>query len=217
MCASYGLDPRFPGYREYRRGLISLATVNGMVAWVVGNDGATIRPTGKNLRNLNPIIQHGNLVTAWWGQIVGGEPAKFPSINTRLERVLSSPGLANKRVLIPLSEWYEYQKPAKTRYAMSSESPFMLAGLTTQGRLADASEFTCYSIITGPPAPQLAVIHDRMPLVLPTAFFDDWLDPTSKGSRSLVEAAIAASDSIAAEFTARRTDPKPDAPTPVFD
>lgn len=217
MCASYGLDPRFPGYREYRRGLISLATLEGLVSWVAGNDGAVIRPTGKNARNLNPIIQTGDLVLAWWGQIVGGEPAKFPSINTRLERVLSNPGLANRRALVPLSEWYEYQKPAKTRYAMSVVSPFMLAGLTTSGRLADGSEFTCYSIITGPAAPHLEAIHDRMPVLVPPEFFDDWLDPDAKGSRELVEAAVAARDSIAADVTARPADTKAGAATPPFE
>ncbi len=217
MCASYGLDPRFPGYREYRRGLISLATLEGLVSWVAGNDGAVIRPTRKNARNLNPIIQTGDLVLAWWGQIVGGEPAKFPSINTRLERVLSNPGLANRRALVPLSEWYEYQKPAKTRYAMSAVSPFMLAGLTTSGRLADGSEFTCYSIITGPAAPHLEAIHDRMPVLVPPEFFDDWLDPDAKGSRELVEAAVAARDSIAADVTARSADTKAGAATPPFE
>lgn len=217
MCASYGLDPRFPGYREYRRGLISLATLEGLVSWVAGNEGEVIRPTGRNARNLNPIIQNGELVLAWWGQIVGGEPAKFPSINTRLERVAAKPGLANKRALVPLSEWYEYQKPAKTRYAMSSESPFMLAGLTTSGRLSDGSEFTCYSIITGPAAPHLEAIHDRMPVVLPPEFFDDWLDPDAAGSTALIDAAVAARDSIAADVTARLADAKGGTATPLFE
>lgn len=203
MCASYGLDPRFPGYTDYRRGLITLVELKKMVDWVTGNDGAVVRPTGKNARNLNPVfLQGGEFAEAWWGQIIGGEPAKFPSINTKLERVQAKPGLANRRVLVPASEWFEYQKPSKTRYAMTSDEPFMLAGLRTAGRLADGAEFICYSIITGPPAPHLEVIHDRMPVMLPLDFCDDWIDPDSDGSRELVDAAIAARDRIAPSFTA---------------
>ena len=203
MCASYGLDPRFPGYTDYRRGLISLITLKKMVDWVTSNDGDVVRPTGKNARNLNPVfLQGGELAEAWWGQIIGGEPAKFPSINTRLERVLAKPGLANKRVLVPASEWYEYQKPAKTRYSMTSDEPFMLAGLRTSGRLADGSDFICYSIITGPTAPQLEVIHDRMPVMIPASLFDDWIDPETPGSPELIAAAIAARDQIAPSLTA---------------
>ena len=210
MCASYGLDPRFPGYTDYRRGLISLVQLKKLAEWATSNDNAVVRPTGKNLRNLNPVfLQGGEFAEAWWGQIVGGQPAKFSCINTRLERVQAKPGLASKRVLIPASSWFEYQDPAKTRYSMTSAEPFMLAGLRTSGRLADGSEFICYSIITGPPAPHLEVIHNRMPVMLPGDFFDDWIDPDANGTPELIGAAIAASDRIEGSFTATL------APTPA--
>lgn len=45
MCASYGLDPRMPGWAEFRRGLITLSTLESMTDWAGRNAGATIRPT----------------------------------------------------------------------------------------------------------------------------------------------------------------------------
>ena len=202
MCASYGLQLLPEDLEDFPT--LNEKTLDSTVAeWFHENFGTVVRPTGINLRNLNPIVRGDRFELAWWGRIVDGAPAEFPSINSRLERVQERPGMANQRALIPATGWYEYQKPTKTRYAMASGIPFAFAGLTTSGRLADGSIYTCYSIITGPATPQLEVIHGRMPLVIPSEFFDEWLDPDAQGSRALVDATITAHESIADGFSAR--------------
>ncbi len=66
MCASYGLDPRFDD-REFRDA-IDAAVLEGLRSWAVEHDGEILRPTGKNLRNLNPLITSPTTrELGWWG------------------------------------------------------------------------------------------------------------------------------------------------------
>lgn len=99
MCASYGLDPRFTDAELLAEA--DGAILDGLREWAAANAGETLRPTGKNLRNLNPVVvDHDGSATlepAWWGFLVNGEPARFPSINTRSERLQERPGAAKAR------------------------------------------------------------------------------------------------------------------------
>jgi hypothetical protein len=115
MCASYGLDPRFTDAELLAAA--DDAVLEGLRVWARENAGETVRPTGKNLRNLNPLIVQPDaapiLEPAWWGFLVNGEPAKFPSINTRSERLQERPGGAKARAIVPATSWYEMQKPSR--------------------------------------------------------------------------------------------------------
>ena len=61
-------------------------------------------------------------------------------------------------------------------------------------------------------------VHDRMPLVLPQEFQDEWLDTARSGDHELVQRAILASDEISRELQAmpRRRLSAPAPPT-LFD
>ena len=52
MCASYGLDPRFTDTELLAAA--DEAVLEGLRGWAEQNARETVRPTGKNLRNLNP-------------------------------------------------------------------------------------------------------------------------------------------------------------------
>ena len=54
MCASYGLDPRFTDTELLAAA--DEAVLEGLRGWAEQNARETVRPTGKNLRNLNPIV-----------------------------------------------------------------------------------------------------------------------------------------------------------------
>lgn len=193
MCASYGLDPRIGDYASFAAAN-DKAAMESLLAWAEENAGEVMRPTGRIKRNLNPVIRGGAFELAWWGFLAGGEPVKFPSINTRVESLQDKPGKANTRVLVPASYWFEHEKPSKKRYSFTlpGRELFGIAAIAQTASL-DEGTITTFSIITQPAAPHITAIHDRMPLVLQPSMYANWLDEGEAGSRELVDAAIASS------------------------
>lgn len=193
MCASYGLDPRFTDAELLAEA--DEAVLEGLRSWAADNAGETLRPTGRNLRNLNPVVRFDEgaptLEHAWWGFLVDGKPARFPSINTRSERLQEQPGKARGRAIVPTTGWFEMQKPSRVwhEFGLGSGILFGMAAVTQRGRTPDGDWVTCYSIVMRPAPEHLARIHDRMPVLVPPAFADDWLgeDP----SRELIDQALA--------------------------
>lgn len=198
MCASYGLDPRVTE-NELIDG-IDESVLEDLHAWAERNAGETLRPTGRNLRNLNPVLVDDEgtpaLEPAWWGFLVDGAPARFPSINTRSERLQQRPGSMRTRALVPATGWYELQKPDRVwhEFGLDSGALFGMAAVTQRGRTADGELFTCYSIVMRPAPEHLAAIHDRMPVLIPTAFAREWL--SAQGDRELIDEALLAAASL---------------------
>ena len=216
MCASYGLDPRFTDAELLAEA--DEAILEGLRSWADHNAGETLRPTGKNLRNLNPLIMEVDgepaLDAAWWGYLVDGQPARFPSINTRSERLQDRPGNARSRALVPATDWFEMQKPDRTWHEFGLEPGvlFGMAAVTQRGRTPEGESVACYSIVMRPTPPHLAEIHDRMPVLIPTSFAHDWL--TAAASRDLIDEALLAAASLDDRVRATpRADDKGTAPT----
>ncbi len=208
MCASYGLDPRFTDTELLEAA--DEAVIEGLRSWADENAGETVRPTGRNLRNLNPIVVQPDaapsLEPAWWGFLVGGEPAKFPSINTRSERLQERPGGLKTRALVPATSWYEMKKPEREwhEFLVDDGALFGMAAVTQRGRTTDGAWFTCYSIVMRPAPEHLAGIHDRMPLLVPASLSHDWL--TAEPTKEIIDEALLASDEMAERV---RTRPRP--------
>ncbi len=124
-----------------------------------------------------------------------GEPAKFPAINARVEGLAGSGAwsgpLKSRRGLVPATEYYEKGH----RFALPEEPKglFAFAGLWNVTKTPDDQWMVSYAIVTQPAAPHIASIHDRMPLILPREFYDEWLDPTRTGDQDLLDEAVAAS------------------------
>ena len=174
--------------------------LDGLRAWAEGNGGETLRPTGRNLRNLNPILRDSGdgpvLEPSWWGFLVNGEPARFPSINTRSERLQEKPGSLRSRALVPATGWYELKKPERVwhEFGVDDGALFGMAAITQRGRTADGEWFTCYSIVMRPAPAHLESVHDRVPVLIPTAFAREWL--TAQGDRELIDEALIAAASL---------------------
>lgn len=208
MCASYGLDPRFTDAELIDDA--DEAMLEGLRSWAQQNAGETLRPTGRNLRNLNPIVrfeEHPVLEPAWWGFLVDGAPARFPSINTRSERLRDQPGKMRGRAIAPTTGWFEMQKPSRVwhEFGLGSGVAFGMAAVTQRGRTPDGEWTTCYSIVMRPAPPHLADLHDRVPLLIPTRFARDWL--TAEPTSELIDDALLAAGSLDERIAAQ---PKPD-------
>lgn len=212
MCASYGLDPRFKDTEAILADDQQL--LDELRSWAAQNNGETLLPTGKNLRNLNPIVQerdgHRTLELAWWGYLINGAPAKFPSINTRSERLAERTGSLPTRAVVPATAWFEMQKPSRQWFQFDTRALelFAMAAVTQPGRADDGASFTCYSIIMRPTIGALSAVHDRVPLLIPATFLTDWL--TSEAPpREVVETAVAESERILHDVTAEAVAKRP--------
>src|SRR6202140_5142274 len=109
-------------------------------------------------------------------------------INARAETLATLPAFRDafqrRRCLIPASGFYEWKKDGKTRtpYAVvpaGDEPLFAFAGVWENWRDpskgADAAWLRSCTIVTGEPNALLAPIHNRMPVILPSESWAQWL------------------------------------------
>jgi len=119
--------------------------------------------------------------------------------NARSETLLGKSSFARaaavRRCLVPADGWYEWQasptaldgkgKPRKQPFFIhrSDGAQLAMAGLYEFWRDKALAEddpdawLTTYAVVTTAAEPGLDRIHDRQPLVLERADWDDWLDP----------------------------------------
>jgi putative SOS response-associated peptidase YedK len=118
----------------------------------------------------------------FWGGKQGAKPPLM--INARLESIESKrvfkDALERRRCLVPADGFFEWKKDGKHKQPMwvhpEDHARFAFAGLWAKAK-TDAGELHSYTIITGPPNPLVAPIHDRMPVVLDRRAWAAWLDP----------------------------------------
>lgn len=168
ICSSYGLDPRYRD-KDYQAA-VDADVLQQLRNWATGNADDVLKPTGKNMRNLNPIILSPSVLElGWWGYLIDGAPSKFPSINTRSERLESKTSALGRRAIVPASYWREMQKPSRDWYHLTlpEDELIGIAALVQPGHSADGQLYTCYSMVMQEASPHIAGVHDRMPLILP--------------------------------------------------
>ncbi|MBM3514764.1 MAG: SOS response-associated peptidase [Alphaproteobacteria bacterium] len=127
-----------------------------------------VRPT-----NLAPVVTaHGAIALLPWGLSVPWQLQ--PLINARGETLESKPTfkpLLQYRCLVPASAYFEWRKEGKlkikTRIHPANDNLFAMAGLIGDGR---------FTIVTCAPAPSIAHIHDRMPVIISRRHETAWLD-----------------------------------------
>lgn len=132
--------------------------------------GPLVRPTDRALI----IDGTGQARLLRWGLPVDWDSR--PLINARAETLARRPTfrrLLASRVLVPATAYFEWRKEGKARHKNLIEAADH--GLFAFAGLAEGDFFT---IITCPPAPEIAFIHDRMPAILPRAGEAAWTDPT---------------------------------------
>lgn len=136
------------------------------------------------------------LASARWGLIPHWAPAqdafKRPIFNARSETAWKKPmfrdAVRTRRCVIPADGFYEWQKPAtrsghKQPYLIqrSDRSPMFFAGIWSswcQPESPGASSIESCAILTTTPNDVMALIHDRMPVILcDNASIDHWLTP----------------------------------------
>lgn len=140
---------------------------------------------------------------ARWGLVPAW--AKDPSVgvrafNARIETAAEKPtfrsAFVRRRCVLPADGYYEWRKEGpKTKQPVyirpQDGSRLALAGLYECWKDAEGRELWSVSILTGPAlGPELAAIHDRMPLTVGRDRIEAWLDPDlrdAERARSLLD------------------------------
>jgi putative SOS response-associated peptidase YedK len=131
-----------------------------------------------------------------WGLIPSW--AKDPKIgnrmiNARSETLAEKPSFRNaykrRRCLVLSDGFYEWKKSNGAKTPMfihlASGEPFAFAGLWESWHSPDDSTILSCTIITTEPNELLAEIHNRMPVILPPAVYENWLDPAEQSPNQL--------------------------------
>lgn len=126
--------------------------------------------------------------------------AKDPSIgsrmiNARAETLAEKPSFRNafkrRRCLILADGFYEWQKipnekvKLPTYIHLKDRKPFAFAGLWEEWNSPDGSQILSATIITTEPNELIKPIHNRMPVILPAATYEQWLISGEVGSQEL--------------------------------
>jgi len=115
-------------------------------------------------------------------------------INARAETLGEKPSFRGayrrRRCLVLADGWYEWQRsgPAKQPYFITfgDGEPFGMAGLWETWRdPAGGEPLESCCIVTTAAAPELAQVHDRMPVIIPAERRDEWLDPGNDAAGAL--------------------------------
>ena len=124
-----------------------------------------------------------------WGLIPSwAKDTSFASrlINARGETLAEKPSFRGaykyRRCLIVADGFYEWQdtggkKKVPHHIFMKSRQPFAFAGLWEDWQSPDGGRLKSCTIITTTPNDVVAPIHKRMPVILPPAAYETWLDP----------------------------------------
>ncbi len=133
------------------------------------------------------------MIPHFWKKPLKALPAAF---NARAEDVPHKPmwrgAFERFRCLVPATGWREFRPEGKKKqpyqFRLPEQRLFAFAGLWSRWTSPDGELVESFAIITTAPSAQAAVIHDRMPLVLPAELHEGWLDRNSDGAAILRQA-----------------------------
>ncbi|MEX0591969.1 MAG: SOS response-associated peptidase [Nitriliruptoraceae bacterium] len=138
-----------------------------------------------------------------WAKTVGG---RGQPINARLETITSNRMFASswrqRRCLVPADAYYEWMDPGdgtpKNPYAIADldKTPLAFAAIWRTWSPDAASDIgpqptTSTAIITTEARGNTALIHDRMPVILPATLWDTWLSAEADEAPYLHDAVLA--------------------------
>ncbi len=138
-----------------------------------------------------------------WGLIPSWakDPTRLSTlINARSETAADKPSfrgaMRHRRCLVPADAFYEWtgKAGAKRPHMIRPRDggPIGLAGIWEHWLGADGSEIETMAILTVDANSDVAVLHDRMPAVVPPELFESWLDmravPADTATRMLAPA-----------------------------
>ena len=116
-------------------------------------------------------------------------------INARAETLAALPAFAGaleaRRCVVPVDGFYEWRRgpggPRPHHLAAVDGRPLALAGIWDRWSGPEADGLSTFAVVTTSANPDVAPLHDRMPVVLSRHDCEVWLDPTVHDPDELVE------------------------------
>jgi putative SOS response-associated peptidase YedK len=138
---------------------------------------------------IEPNTTTRQLVLLRWGLIPSW--AKDPKIGSQCinakaetvaEKLSFRSAFKKRRCLVIATGFYEWQVQGRAKQPMwiglKSHRPFAFAGLWEHWQPPDGAAIESCTILTTEPNELLRPIHNRMPVILASTAYDQWLDPT---------------------------------------
>ncbi len=130
------------------------------------------------------------LVPAWAKDIEIGSRL----INARAETVTEKPSFREafkrRRCLIPSEGFYEWVREGTRKqpyyFRMKDERPFALAGLWERWEGHGQKVIESCTILTTEANEVLALVHDRMPVIIAAEHYESWLDTRQHDTEELL-------------------------------
>ncbi len=115
-------------------------------------------------------------------------------VNARSETVATAGmfrnAFASRRCIVPAAAFYEWQagRSGKTPYAVARADgdPLAFAGIWEGWRSPAGDVLRTFAIVTTAASAQLAVLHERMPVILEPADWPGWLGETTVDPSTLL-------------------------------
>lgn len=115
-------------------------------------------------------------------------------INARAETVAEKPtfreAFRTRRCLIPADAFFEWRRTGAHKvpccFRRRDHAPFAFAGLWDRWTGSGGEEVASCVILTTRPNALVAPVHDRMPVILPPAAYERWLDPALRAPGDLL-------------------------------
>ena len=193
MCTCYHIDPISYDFEE----IIAEAEASPLVRTFL--EAGTPLVTAGEVRpsNVVPVIApgkdgSGRVFPMKWGFRI---PGKSLIVNARTETASALPTFKEswqkRRCIIPASwylEWSHFTDPdtgkkrTGDKFMIQPEGSVMtwLCGLY---RMEEG--IPVFTVLTREPSKEVALIHDRMPLMLPKEYVAAWIDPSKKADELL--------------------------------
>ena len=149
---------------------------------------------------VHPDSQERHLDTLTWGFVPSYtkvlKEARRP-INARAETIASSGmfrgAFARRRCIVPAALFYEWQAnpDGKTPFAIAraDEQPLAFAGIWEGWRSPEGDILRSFAIVTTSASAQMAVLHERMPVILEAPDWPVWLGEQPGDAASLMRPA----------------------------
>ncbi len=187
------------------KGTQEVANLFKVEADLGANYAAEVYPSTPGL-----VIAEGQARAMHWGfplVLTGKQGQKLkpkPVTNAREDKLLTSfwrDSFVNRRCLVPVSQWAEAEgekgQMTRTWYGLPGEDVFAVAGLWR----SSAEWGEVYTLVMVDGHPQMAEVHDRMPLILSHAAQRYWLEGSADDALALCQTW---EDPITVEQTAER-------------
>ena len=120
----------------------------------------------------------------WGYHLLNGKLLFNARSETAAEKAIFADGMEHRRCAIPAAHYFEWQKTetGKAKYAIA---PKESKGMLLAGIYRFEGNRPVFTILTRSPSEDIAMIHDRMPVILPQEALADWLNPHYSGSEIL--------------------------------